>query len=237
MVTTPEQRLSESVLAEAIAEYYREQRMIPAGIHMEAVSALAGKMALGVKKMVVKFRRTWKESPDQAKLKGLTVLKQRLKKALSEDNLTSPKSATAEEVETVAAAAGPARPEVAVAVQSAGVDWQAAAAKLLALRAKRSQQQTTNRPVATPARSSKHLLPAHVVDTLKLPSQDVQPFAITGKHKDDIAEDEEEECEDQKKKKKLCLQQRRYPRRKKLRRKMPSRQKMRRRWLCLRVRL
>lgn len=203
MVTTPEQRLSEPVLAEAVALYYTEQRMIPAGIHMEAVSQLAGKMAMGIKKMVIKFRRTWKESPDQSKLKGLTELKARLKKTLSEENLTSPRSATAEEVETVTKAVPPVRPEVAVAVQSAGVDWQAAAAKLRAFKEKQSKQQTEKRPVATPARSAKHLLPAHVVDTLKLPSEAVQPFAITGKHKDDIAEEnEEDEGKAPKKKKK-----------------------------------
>lgn len=239
MVTTPEQRLSEPVLAEAVALYYTEQRMIPAGIHMEAVSQLAGKMAMGIKKMVIKFRRTWKESPDQSKLKGLTELKARLKKTLSEENLTSPRSATAEEVETVTKAVPPVRPEVAVAVQSAGVDWQAAAAKLRAFKEKQSKQQTEKRPVATPARSAKHLLPAHVVDTLKLPSEAVQPFAITGKHKDDIAEENEEDegkAPKNKKKNLTCKAGIRW-KEKKPRRRMPSLQKMRQLWMCLRFHL
>ena len=79
MTVTPHARLSETVLAKAICQYYHENRLVPIGIGLSAVEQLSAKMAFGLQKVVSRFRRRWKESPQSAKLKGLTTLKQRLK--------------------------------------------------------------------------------------------------------------------------------------------------------------
>ena len=60
--------LSEPVLSEGIKLFYQKENLIPTGISLEAVEALTDKMALGLKKCVEKFKRTWRESPHASKL-------------------------------------------------------------------------------------------------------------------------------------------------------------------------
>ena len=61
MSVSPHERLSEMVLARAIAKHYEVSKLIPLGIGMSAVEQLAGKMAFGLRKMVSRFRRRWLE--------------------------------------------------------------------------------------------------------------------------------------------------------------------------------
>ena len=173
-------------------------------------------MAFGLRKVVSRFRRRWKESPQSAKLKGLTTLKQRLKErgitpepAPSADSQSCSQEMAAERVEQL----GNELPSPASldgrdkesAVKS--VDWVALALKMKAHKEKNAQTPLPegptppavkapcvmagpagSKPVATPARN-KHLLPDFVVETLK-EAPDPTPFETK------TAEDDEEPAHD-----------------------------------------
>ena len=137
MSVSPHERLSEMVLARAIAKHYEVSKLIPLGIGMSAVEQLAGKMAFGLRKTVSRFRRRWKESPDAAKLKGLTHLKQRLKEMNIEMSADSSASGHADSMDSAAdqveelgnALAGPDHDSKPA---KNGIDWVAMAAKMQA---------------------------------------------------------------------------------------------------------
>ncbi|CAK8993926.1 unnamed protein product [Durusdinium trenchii] len=78
MVTTPWCRLSEEVLAKGISLYYQEQKLLPLGVHIEALESFAAQMALGLRKIVQRFRRMFQEPPHGAKSRKLAQLKARL---------------------------------------------------------------------------------------------------------------------------------------------------------------
>eukprot|EP00435_Cladocopium_sp_Y103_P044350 s3758_g12.t1 len=194
---TPDGKLSENALAEGICKHYQDSNLVPVGIGLEAVQSLCGKMAFGLRKCVQKFKRTWKESPDASKLKGLTSLKQRLKELNIEITETSSAASSAEAVEEI----GNALPEEAQSAKEPrpGVDWVGLAKKMKAFKAQAPGMLETHgaplsekaagtadkKPVATPARSSKHVLPDFVVQTLQDAAKPAQPFALNDGNEDD----------------------------------------------------
>lgn len=199
MTVTPHARLSETELAKAICQHYQENRLIPIGIGLSAVEQVAGKMAFGLRKVVSRFRRRWKESPDAAKLKGLTTLKQRLKErgitpesVPSADSQSCSQDVAAERVEQLGNEL-PSPASLDDKHKGSAVDWVALALKMKAHKEKMADKtalpgatlpavQTPrvmacpdgSKPVATPARN-KHLLPEFVVQTLK-DAPDLPPF-------------------------------------------------------------
>lgn len=124
-----ELRLSEPVLSEGIKLFYQKENLIPTGISLEAVEALTDKMALGLKKCVEKFKRTWRESPHASKLKNLTALKARLTNLKL--GMVPPPLPCAEQVEEIAAA----NPS------DSKVDWASLGAKLAAFKKKALPEQ------------------------------------------------------------------------------------------------
>lgn len=182
---TPTERLSEQVLADGILTYFQMQQKIPAGIAVSAVEALAAKLALGLRKVTGKFKRLHGQSPSSKTL-ALT----RLKKRLSEHGLSPGDEADAspvdvQAVEIVAAASVSPSPPVTQPVPSVKqVDWKAMAAKFQQFKAAKPAAQQSQRPVPTPARSS-HMLPEHVLETLKQSTCPVEPFSTTSDAVDD----------------------------------------------------
>ena len=115
-------RLSEQVLSDGIMLFFQQQKMIPLGISMDCMGALAGKIACGLRKCVTKFTRTLKDAPQTSKLKNLTNLKQRLQKLPPQlDHAECDSQVSADSVEMLLDAAVPGTPE--------GVLEKAAAAK------------------------------------------------------------------------------------------------------------
>lgn len=169
-----ELRLSEPVLSEGIKLFYQKENLIPTGISLEAVEALTDKMALGLKKCVEKFKRTWRESPHASKLKNLTALKARLTNLKL--GMVPPPLPCAEQVEEIAAA----NPS------DSKVDWASLGAKLAAFKKKALPEQAgrPQRPVATPARS--FALPPCVVESLRASAMKLpQPIAVDGEADDE----------------------------------------------------
>ena len=181
-------RLSEQVLSEGIVLFFQQQKMIPVGISMDCVEALAGKMACGLRKCVTKFKRTLKDAPQASKLKNLTDLKQRLQKLpLQPDHAECDSQVNADSVEVLLEAAAPGNPERVVekaASVKPTLDWATLTAKCKAFRAAKAAATQQVRPVATPARS-KHMLPAHVLDSLKQTAEQGNSLAPFSTVKDD----------------------------------------------------
>lgn len=168
-------RLSEKVLSLGIQEFYTSQRLVPIGIGLEAVQAVCDKMALGLRKVVQKFARTYKESPEGAKSKRLKELKDRLKNVVSSHEVVA-SEANPDSVEEVAQHLPDVKPKI---------DWVALSEKI-ALRKKQpapdnaeaKSKDNLPRPVATPARN-KYALPEHVLVSLQN-VEVVKPFATSG---------------------------------------------------------
>lgn len=190
---TPSERLSEQVLADGILTFWQNQNKIPAGIAMSAMESLAGKMSLGLRKVTSKFKYLQRQSPDTSKSPSLTVLKKRLAELRSEK--ADPKPVVdADSVEVVAEALQtPSTPASSPAPSVSKVDWAALAEKFKKFKAAEPPAQ---RPVPNPARSS-HMLPEHVVETLKQSTCPVEPFSTANDAADDGAkgtgEDEDTE--------------------------------------------
>ena len=180
-------RLSERVLSLGIHEFYTSQRLVPVGIGLEAVQAVCDKMALGLRKVVQKFARTYKESPIGAKSKRLKELKDRLRNVVSSDGASQ---ANPDSVEDVAKHLPDDKPKI---------DWLALSEKM-ALRKKElatdKSKENLPRPVATPVRS-KYALPEHVLVSMQN-VEPVKPFATSG----DAADEAQPPVEPAKKKKK-----------------------------------
>jgi hypothetical protein len=197
---TPDSRLSENILADAICKHYQDSNLVPVGIGLLAVQNLCGKMAFGLRKCVQKFKRTWKESPDASKLKGLTSLKQRLKELNIEITETASPASSAEAVEEIGNAL-PAEARSTDKEPRPALDWVALANKMKAFKAQVAQGAgmpemqgaplsekeagTDKKPVATPARSRQHALPDFVVQTLQGAATPAQPFALNDGKEDD----------------------------------------------------
>ena len=139
---TPHDRLSDVVLTRAIVKHYEVSKLIPLGIALSAVEQVVGKMAFGMRKLVTRFRRRWKESPDAAKLKGLNSLKKRLKEMNIDVSGSSPEPASghadsmddaADRVEELGnALAAPDEGLDDPKPAKKGFDWMAMAAKMQA---------------------------------------------------------------------------------------------------------
>ena len=181
---TPTERLSEQVLADGILTFFQTQQKIPAGISLSAVEGLAAKLALGLRKVTGKFKRLHGQSPS-SKNPALTALKKRLSEnGVSPGGEADASPVDVESVEVVAAASVDPSPQVTQPVPSVKqVDWKAMAAKFQQFKAAGAAQQS-QRPVPTPARSS-HMLPEHVLETLKQSTCPVQPFSTTSDAVDD----------------------------------------------------
>ena len=168
-------RLSEKVLSLGIQEFYTSQRLVPIGIGLEAVQAVCDKMALGLRKVVQKFARTYKESPEGAKSKRLQQLKDRLKNVVSSHEVVAGE-ANPDSLQEVAQHLPDVKPKI---------DWVALSEKI-ALKKKQpapdnaeaKSKDNLPRPVATPARN-KYALPEHVLVSLQN-VEVVKPFATSG---------------------------------------------------------
>jgi hypothetical protein len=181
-------RLSEQVLSDGIMLFFQQQKMIPLGISMDCVGALAGKMACGLRKCVTKFKRTLKDAPQTSKLKNLTNLKQRLQKLPPQlDHAECDSQVSADSVEMLLDAAVPGNPEGVLEKAAAAkpkLDWATLTAKCKAFRDAKAAASQQDRPVATPARS-KHMLPAHVLDSLKQTAEEAKCLVPFSTVKDD----------------------------------------------------
>ena len=133
-------------------------------------------MALGLRKVVQKFARTYKESPEGAKSKRLKELKDRLRNVVASQGVVA-SQANPDSVEEVAQHLPDDKPKI---------DWVALSEKI-ALRKKQQlaadngeakSKDNLPRPVATPARS-KYALPEHVLVSLQN-VEVVKPFATSG---------------------------------------------------------
>ena len=173
--------------------FFQQQKMIPVGISLDCVEALAGKMACGLRKCVTKFKRTLRDSPQASKLKNLTSLKQRLQNLPKQpDDHESDSQISADSVEVLLDAAVPPNPErvleaAAAAAAKPKIDWASLTAKCKAFRDAKAAAKPQDRPVATPARS-KHMLPAHVLESLKQTAEEAKPPAPFSTVKDDSQE-------------------------------------------------
>ena len=78
MKVTPKRRLSEEVLAQSIKLFYEREGRLPVGVSIEALEGQCARMAYGLKKIVVRFRPLYHESPQSAKSKNIQGLKRRL---------------------------------------------------------------------------------------------------------------------------------------------------------------
>eukprot|EP00438_Fugacium_kawagutii_P025596 Skav223679 [mRNA] locus=scaffold2691:193889:194998:- [translate_table: standard] len=196
---TPTERLSEQVLGEGILLFWQNENKVPAGIELSAMEALAGKLALGLRKVASKFKLLQRQSPENSKDPGLTQLKKRLSALrTSPEKPESKPEADADSVEVVAEALQtPSTPVSSPAAPTSKVDWVALAAKLKKSKAEEPPAQAS-RPVPTPARSS-HVLPEHVVETMKQCSGAVQPFSTANDAADDDAKATGEDEAEQKK--------------------------------------
>jgi len=181
-------RLSEQVLSDGIMLFFQQQKMIPLGISMDCAGALAGKMACGLRKCVTKFKRTLKDAPQTSKLKNLTNLKQRLQKLPPQlDHAECDSQVSADSVEMLLDAAVPGNPEGVLEKAAAAkpkLDWATLTAKCKAFRDAKAAASQQDRPVATPARS-KHMLPAHVLDSLKQTAEEAKCLVPFSTVKDD----------------------------------------------------
>ena len=199
---TPRDRLSEQVLAEGVKP-------------LEAVLVLASKMALGLRKLCSKFKATLRQSPHASRFKNLSKLKTRLAQRgvdVAEESQSSVASEMeVEQVEALLEATAPVQPEKTIQVAaSSKVDWAKYAGNLKALReAKQKEKETSNLPVATPARApNKFALPPHVLETLKESAKTpVAPFPTAG----DNADDDDVDCPDDTKKKPKHAKQKAAP--------------------------
>ena len=140
-------RLSEKVLSLGIQEFYTSQRLVPIGIGLEAAQAVCDKMALGLRKVVQKFARAYKESPEGAKSKRLQQLKDRLKNVVSSHEVVAGE-ANPDSLQEVAQHLPDVKPKI---------DWVALSEKI-ALKKKQpapdnaeaKSKDNLPRPVATP---------------------------------------------------------------------------------------
>ena len=197
---TPHDRLSDVVLTRAIVKHYEVSKLIPLGIALSAVEQVAGKMAFGLRKLVSRFRRRWKESPDAAKLKGLNSLKKRLKEMNIDVSGSSPEPASghadsmddaADRVEELGnALAAPDEGLDDPKPAKKGFDWMAMAAKMQAHKASVQKEAPAPlddaqppvkvaavkaAPVATPCRNQ---LPPFVLAAME-EVQAPAPFPVT----------------------------------------------------------
>eukprot|EP00434_Breviolum_minutum_P045561 symbB.v1.2.040882.t1/scaffold7260.1/size22244/1 len=149
-------RLSEKVLSLGIQEFYTSQRLVPIGIGLEAVQAVCD---LGLRKVVQKFARTYKESPEGAKSKRLQQLKDRLKNVVSSHEVVAGE-ANPDSLQEVAQHLCDVKPKI---------DWVALSEKI-ALKKKQpapdnaeaKSKDNLPRPVATPARNKRGMSAADV---------------------------------------------------------------------------
>ena len=82
--TTPNARFSEKVVSDAVLRWAQLVKLVPAvGISMDVVEDWCNKMAFGVKILVGRFRKMWKESPLTSRSPKLSVLKTRLNEVVS----------------------------------------------------------------------------------------------------------------------------------------------------------
>ena len=189
--TTPHVRLSEEVLAASILKFYQDQKLVPLGISISALDSWAAKMALGVKKIVQKFRSIWAQRPKTAKCAKIAALKMRL----FDEGISVPKEDGGESRQTshedlgaVAVTSSPAAQEeltVPVPVDEGKTESKNGVAKAA-------------RPVATPARAAKPL-PEFVVQALSKDCLPVVPFATVGEE-DAVQEGTTEQTKKNKKK-------------------------------------
>lgn len=165
---------------------------------MEAIEAFCGKMAYGLRKCVQKFKRTWKESPENAKLPGLAALKKRLRdnnvEVKSEETDSQP--ASADDTEQL----GHALQHGRTLDELPKKDWASLAEKVRARKqglakpaesspsalppATECAQPLASKKIPTPARSE-HMLPEYVVQALKAEAAAPVPAFATGNGKDD----------------------------------------------------
>lgn len=190
---TPTERLSEQVLSDGILAFWKNQNKIPNGIGMCAMEALAAKLALGLRKVSSKFKRLHGQAAS-SKTPSLTALKKRLSTLSRDSEQADPQPPVdAESVQVVAEAlqspstprASPV-PSASPAPSAPKVDWVSLAAKMKKFKAAAGQPAQSHRPVPTPARTS-HMLPEHVVETLKQSSCPVEPFSTANDAADDGA--------------------------------------------------
>ena len=178
MSTTPHVRLSESLLSQAILKFYTDADLIPPGVAVSAVEAVAGKMAYGLAKLVRHFRVLYSSAPDKGKNKAVSKLKERLQ----QENVAAKPERKASETDL---------DEVST-VSGNGINWKLLAEKVKEAKSQKSGSKSApvevaKRPVATPARAVQPL-PAFVLDSLKRETEvrQVKPFATTSADGEDV---------------------------------------------------
>lgn len=215
MSVTPWMRLSEDVIGQAIMEFYRRCKLVPVGIAEQAMMSWKEKMSYAARKLVQKFRRMFAETPTNAKGSQLKALKARCLEYGITPPERSPRRQSSEgdvveplQNEPLQPATHEALEELAP-VPKANLDFQAFGdlyRQRLAARAEADKLKVpmcesgkqlegqAQRPVATPARTTKHELPSFVVEAVSKEMPVVKPFATTGVE-DDLKEEGEMENE------------------------------------------
>ena len=168
MKVTPWRKLSEELLSQGIKSFYRQKNLVPVGVTEEALAPWAAKMAMASRKLVQRFRRIYCETPENAKSNSLKELKRRLQRA---EIIPPPRAkrgqtdeADMEPVEPQKAAIPDTMEQlVSPPPKHLDFDW----AKLSGLAQKRlvsnaaakekDNAVVSEKPVATPARSSRPL--------------------------------------------------------------------------------
>ena len=188
MSVTPHAKLSEEVLAAAVKLHY-EQQGLPVGVAIQALEAFAARVALGLKKVVTKFRDVYRQSPHGAKSKAIQGLKQRLQQEgeSAPDAKAEDKHAKEEDLEQLAAPPDWAQ---VLAEKVKKMKEQKAAALASAPVEPAKADGPEERPIPTPARSN--VLPKFVLETLQKEktAEPVAPFSVWEKGaKEDVCAD------------------------------------------------
>lgn len=161
------------MLAEALIKFYQTANLVPVGVSLSCLEGWAARQAFALRRICQRFRKIFAESPTGAKNKDVLELKKRLLEHGM--NMQPERQLSQEELEELPAAK---------------VDWSALCAKVQAMKLRKKnvdpkeegeqnkeelgnellvvakQEESSNRPVATPSRG-KYALPPYVVKALQ----------------------------------------------------------------------
>ena len=81
MKVSPAMRLSEEALTRSLVRFYREMKLVPPGVSVEALQPWAAKLCYAAHKLVRRFRKLYAESRHASKSSKLQELKNKCLKA------------------------------------------------------------------------------------------------------------------------------------------------------------